>query len=207
MIGRNMVIKTPNGRKSQEWYFDQKSRTIRSMYRKNWSWDIQGAGRSSNMQAYNTNSKWFQLFKFDGSNTFFNIYNDKVLDVAGGRDEEGNNVQVWRRNKSKAQQWKLIYVDKAKKPSTKGFDKDYGMERNRPFYLISKLPMERVVECWGASNIILSDLVNGKLGQQFFYDGVSKTIKSQQWKDRSLTIQSNGRSANLYMTTTNSRWF
>jgi len=146
------------------------------------------------------------MWKFDGQNTFFNIYNDKVLDVQGGRDQEGNNVQVWNRNRSKAQQWKLIYVDKAEKPKNKGFDKDLGLERNRPFYIVSKLTMERVVECWGANNIILSDFT-GSLGQQFFFDPVSKTIKSQQWKDRSMTIQGAGRSANLHMTTTNSRWF
>jgi len=59
ILGRNMVIKTPNGRTSQQWYFDQKSRTIKSMYRKNWSWDIAGSGKSNNMHAWNTNSKWW----------------------------------------------------------------------------------------------------------------------------------------------------
>ena len=58
-VGRNMVIKTRNGFPSQEWYFHQQSRTIRNMKRKTWSWDIQNKGRSSNLQAYNTNSGWF----------------------------------------------------------------------------------------------------------------------------------------------------
>jgi len=86
-------------------------------------------------------------------------------------------------------------------------NKKFGFQINRPFYLRSRSPMGRFVECWGASNIILSNYVKGKLGMQFYFDEVSKTIKSQQWKDRSITIQSNGRSYNLYMTTTNSRWF
>jgi hypothetical protein len=30
MIGRNLVIKTPNGRKSQMFWFDQRSKTIKS---------------------------------------------------------------------------------------------------------------------------------------------------------------------------------
>jgi hypothetical protein len=30
------------------------------------------------------------------------MYNDKALDVAGGRDEEGANVQVYKKNGSKA---------------------------------------------------------------------------------------------------------
>jgi hypothetical protein len=48
IVGRNMVIKTRNGLKGQEWYFHYKSRTIRSR-KNNQSWDIQSAGRSNNM--------------------------------------------------------------------------------------------------------------------------------------------------------------
>jgi len=59
MIARNMVIKTQNGFTSQQWFFDHKTKTIKSWKNKGWSWDIQNAGRSSNMQAYNTNSGWF----------------------------------------------------------------------------------------------------------------------------------------------------
>jgi hypothetical protein len=36
---RNMVIKTPNARKTQTWYFDQKSLTIKTRLN-NQSWDI-----------------------------------------------------------------------------------------------------------------------------------------------------------------------
>jgi len=89
-LGRNMVIKTQNGRKSQEFYFHQQSRTIRSRQH-NWSFDIQSSGRSSNMHLWSTNSGWWQIFKYDGT-YFTNIQNKKVLDVAGGRDKEANNV-------------------------------------------------------------------------------------------------------------------
>jgi len=69
--------------------------------------------------------------------------------------------------------------------------------------------MNRVVECVGASNLVLRTMRRGNsgLGQQFFLDDKTQTIVSAQWKDRSITIQSNGRSNNLYMTTTNARWF
>jgi hypothetical protein len=65
LVGRNMVIKTRNGLTSQEWFFDQNTRTIKSMKNKAWSWDVQSAGKSNNMQVYNTNSRWFQLFRWD----------------------------------------------------------------------------------------------------------------------------------------------
>ena len=59
ILGRNMVIKTRNGRKTQLWWFDQRSRTIKNYQNRGWSWDIHSAGRSSNMQAWNTNSGWW----------------------------------------------------------------------------------------------------------------------------------------------------
>jgi hypothetical protein len=37
---RNLIIKTRNGFPSQEFFFDWKSRTIKSMHHKGWSWDI-----------------------------------------------------------------------------------------------------------------------------------------------------------------------
>jgi hypothetical protein len=57
--GRNLVIKTKNkSSKSQTWYFDWRSRTIKSRV-DNLSWDVQSAGRSKNMQVWNTNSGWW----------------------------------------------------------------------------------------------------------------------------------------------------
>jgi hypothetical protein len=55
---RNMVVKTPNGRKTQIWYFDQKSRTIKTRYN-NQSWDIKSSGKSNDMQIWSTNSGWW----------------------------------------------------------------------------------------------------------------------------------------------------
>jgi len=57
-LGRNLVIKTPNGRKSQLWYFHQPSKTVRTRVN-NQSWDIASSGRSSNMQYWSTNSGWW----------------------------------------------------------------------------------------------------------------------------------------------------
>ena len=42
---KNMVIKTRNGRKTQIWYFDQKSKTIKTRLN-NKSFDIVSSGRS-----------------------------------------------------------------------------------------------------------------------------------------------------------------
>jgi membrane carboxypeptidase/penicillin-binding protein PbpC len=58
LIGRAFVIKTRNGRNTQQWYFHQQSLTIRSRSN-NQSWDIKSAGKTNNMQVWSTNSGWW----------------------------------------------------------------------------------------------------------------------------------------------------
>jgi hypothetical protein len=40
LVGRNIVLKTRNGLKGQEWMFDQRTKTIRSMRTRSYSWTI-----------------------------------------------------------------------------------------------------------------------------------------------------------------------
>lgn len=42
--------------------------------------------------------------------------------------------------------------------------------------------MKRVAEMTG-NRILLKRYTKGRLGQQFYFDGKSKTIRSQQWKN------------------------
>jgi hypothetical protein len=70
------------------------------------------------------------------------------------------------------------------------------------------MPMKRVAECVGANNMILRRYVKGRVAQQYYFDGVSRTIRSQQWKNYAMEIQSNGGSANVRFTSSiNSRWW
>jgi membrane carboxypeptidase/penicillin-binding protein PbpC len=55
---RKMMIKTPNGSRSQDWYFHQQSLTIRSRSN-NQSWDIKSSGKTKDMQIWSTNSGWW----------------------------------------------------------------------------------------------------------------------------------------------------
>jgi len=133
---------------------------------------------------------------------------NRVLDVSGGRDVEGNKVQVWKKNGSKAQSWKIVYYSDAEKYQEKGFNKDRGLHVNRPFYIFSKMYMERVVEAVGAADLRLRTMRYAGSGraQHFFLDARTQTIKSNTWKDRSINIEGNGNSRNLYMRGTNARW-
>jgi hypothetical protein len=50
------------------------------------------------------------------------------------------------------------------------------------------MPMKRVAECVGANNMVLKRFAKGRIAQQFYFDGVSRTIRSQQWKNYALEI-------------------
>jgi hypothetical protein len=55
---RNMVIKIPNARNTQIWWFDQVSLTIKTKLN-NQSWDIKNSGKTQDMQIWSTNSNWW----------------------------------------------------------------------------------------------------------------------------------------------------
>jgi len=162
------------------------------------------------MQVWSTNSQWFQIFKYDGSH-FFNVGKDtRVLDVKDDKDDEGQAVIVngASKNDDVGQKWNVVYLDKAKPVPTKGFNKEFGWHINRPFYIVSRLPFKRVIESISANNLVIKRWRKNVMGQQFFFDSVSKTIRSQQWKNYAMEIQSNGGSTNVRMISTiTSRWW
>jgi hypothetical protein len=105
---RNMVIKIPNGRRTQVWYFHQQSLTIRTRYN-NQSWDIKSAGRTNDMQIWSTNSGWFQIFKYENEQ-FHNFASsvgtnnrNLVLSVKDKKDQEGQPVGVFTNSNEKHQ--------------------------------------------------------------------------------------------------------
>jgi hypothetical protein len=64
------------------------------------------------------------------------------------------------------------------------------------------------MECIGANNITLRRWRKNTKAQQWYFDPVSKTIRSNNWKNYAMEIQSNGGSANLRVTSTiNTRWW
>lgn len=59
VVENNIVIKTPNGFKTQIWWFDQKTKTIKSQADPNKSLSIENQGRTNNAQLWNTQYRWF----------------------------------------------------------------------------------------------------------------------------------------------------
>ena len=158
------------------------------------------------MQIWSTNSGWFQIFRYQNMQ-FVNVQNRKVLDVSGGKDLEGQAVIVHNSHNGKNQKWKVLYTDQAK-VATSGTSKTSGFRINVPFFIVSRLPMKRVAECVGANNMVLRRYVKGRKAQKFVFNEKDKTIRSNQWKNYALEIQSNGGSSNLRFTSSiNSRWW
>jgi hypothetical protein len=81
--------------------------------------------------------------------------------------------------------------------------KDAGIIVDEPFYLRSRLPMQRVAECVGANNIVLKKWAKNRKAQQFRFDAVSKTIRNMNWTNYVFSMES----TNLRCRTMNSRWF
>jgi hypothetical protein len=91
---------------------------------------------------------------------------------------------------------------------TKGLNEEFGFHINRPFYLVSQLPFNRVLECIGATHLYIKRWRKNVTQQQFFFDEKTKTIRSKTWTNYAMQITSNGGSNNLKMTSgINSRWW
>jgi hypothetical protein len=143
ILGKQLVIKTRNGYKSQLWWFDQKTKTIKSQKNKNMSWNIQGSGSGKNFQVYNTNGLWYQVFTFE-NNQVINIKNKEVVEVQDNKDEEGQPVVLGKNDGGINQKWNVVYEDTAAKIRTSGLNKDFGFMINEPFFIVSKMWLHRV---------------------------------------------------------------
>jgi len=73
---------------------------------------------------------------------------------------------VWKKHGGANQRWSVLYLDKAPKTKTEGFNKEFGFYINRPFYIRSRLPMKRLVEMHGNNNMWIRRWENGRKAQQ-----------------------------------------
>jgi hypothetical protein len=85
---------------------------------------------------------------------------------------------------------------------TSGLNTERGLHINRPFYIESKLWMQRVIS-WHSNHQLLIKTRNDGDDQKWFFDQASKTIKNVKDKNRSIDI----RGGNAYAYPTDSRWY
>lgn len=174
-ISNKPVIKTPNGKESQKFIFDYKTRTIQHVDTKR-SLDIRSGAR---VTSESPNSYWYQLFRYNTNGQLVN-QKGKVLEVVGANDSEGATLGNADSNKEQKQKWNIVYVDSIKKPNVKpgGKDEGRGLYHKRPFYIVSKMWMGRVISVAGGKNLVIQSRNDNAKTQQWSYDQVSKTIRS-----------------------------
>jgi hypothetical protein len=112
-------------------------------------------------------------------------------------------------NKNSAgQTWQVVYVDKLdEKWEKKGLNEEFGFEINRPFYIVSELPFNRVMEMLGNTQVLLKRWRNNQKAQQWWFDEVSKTVRNNQWKNYCFDIQSGGTIPRIRANGVTSRWY
>jgi len=148
LISNRSVIKTANGFDTQKFVFDWATRSIKSVKNKQ-SLDA----RNTFIYTYASNNQWYQNFKFEGG-LFVNVQNKKVFDAQDGKDAEGQYVTLLDKTGKASQKWSVVYSDEVK-VQTKGVNKEFGWEINRPFYIVSKMWMNRVITVTGGSNLVI----------------------------------------------------
>ena len=163
-------------------------------------------GDGNNMMMWHTTSEWFQLYKAEGS-FLINVYDNRALTVTDSRDNEGANVSIEEISDTSNQKWTILYLDTMEATRTHGFNSDFGLYINRPFYIISRMWMNRTITAVGETNLVIKNKVDGKNTQKFVFDQSSKTIKSVGFYSKSIEIINDGLGPNIEIWKTNARWF
>ena len=194
--GWNLVIQTrKDNEKRQQWIFDMTSKTIKSMHARDRSMDFRGG----NVYAYATDSRWYQLMKYD--NGWFVNEKGQVLAVQSKLDHENRQVVRENRNTEIHQQWDVLYLDAAKPVPTKGFSKVWGMYINRPFHIVTQMTSGRYMDY--VSNRLVIKTPNERATQEFYFDYVTRTIRCKGYNDYALDI----RNTAAYGYGVNSYWY
>ena len=129
-----------------------------------------------------------------------------MIDVAGGIDNENQNIIVASRNNKMSQRWTIVYVDEDKNAPKKGdFIQDIGFYTLRPFYIESQAGGKRFVSLMG-TNVVINPQT-GETNQKFQFDHKTMTIQTLNFGGRSLNIANNGKSTNLEVNGTNGQWW
>jgi hypothetical protein len=129
--GKNLGLrKFERNKKSQQFYLDASTKTIKSVAYKDKSWDIQDSGSSSNMQIWKTNQRWFQMFKLVSDT----IRNERGKYVA----VQNENIVVQAKNNNSWSRWNVRYVKDEQTYQPGEYHPTFGFYCNREFYIVSK---------------------------------------------------------------------
>jgi len=81
------------------------------------------------------------------------------------------NVRVENRDTNqKSQRWRILYVDERAKDATSGTNKHRNLVINKPFYIQSRLWMERVIQVQGGKNLVIATRKDNAKEQMWVFD-------------------------------------
>jgi hypothetical protein len=195
-----------NNAKDQQWFFDGVTKTIRNNNWKSHSLDIQSNGGSANVRCTTTNSRWWQIFRYEGGY----LVNEKkkvveVQDQKDNTDMENRNIQVANRGNDLRQQWEIIYVDEYSEPKKGELNERFGLFVERDFYIVSALPSGRYLDLINNRNMVIK-VPNGRNTQKWYFHQQSQTIRTRL-NNQSWDIKSAGKTRDMQIWSTNSGWF
>jgi hypothetical protein len=147
------------------------------------------------------------MFKYNNG-YFTNIQDGRVFTVKDRKDIEAQPVHVEKRygGRNAAQIWKVVYTNAMGDEAydkTGETDNQFGFKVNTPFLMRSRLPMQRVMECYGASYTSQKVYYKNRKAQLWTFDPVSKTIRNKNWTNYAWSVSSDW----LRCQPMNSRWF
>jgi hypothetical protein len=159
--GRNLAVrKFERNKKSQQFYLDANTKTIRSVSYKDQSWDIQDSGKSQNMQIWKTNGRWFQMFKFVGDK----FVNERGMHVTV---QNKDNVIVQKNFDNTYSRWNVRYVKDEQRYLTGEYHPGFGFYCNRDFYIVSKSYGKYLEGGNKTGNKVMLKTSNGHKGQKW----------------------------------------
>jgi len=129
------------------------------------------------------------------------------MDVSGAQDTENRNIIMYpNKHNGDNQQWTVIYADEYPAEPVKGeLNKDFGLYVQRDFFIVSQMSAHRYLEMIDNKNIVIKT-PNAQKSQLWYFDQTSKTIKTRA-NNKSFDIASSGKSNNMQVWATNSRWW
>jgi hypothetical protein len=129
----------------------------------------------------------------------------KVMDVHGNRDEENRDIIVWKKHGGLNQQFDIIYKDQYPRDPKKGeLNKDFGLRVDITFDIVSDMRSRKHLDIIGGKLVIKTR--NARNTQNWYFHQQSLTIRNRS-NNQSIEMESSGRSANLRVYSTNSKWW
>jgi hypothetical protein len=99
-----------------------------------------------------------------------------------------------------------MYVDEWKGEPQKGeFNEKFGLYVERDFHVVSQLPDNRYLDLINNRNMAIK-VSNGRKSQKWYFHQQSLTIKTR-YNNQSWDIKSSGKTKNMQIWSTNSRWW